>query len=123
MDSTAFHRNPNFYDNYLSSEGVTVDEQFNSFIGNSITGSIQFEVFNEFIKQALYIPHHCYECRQPLDIDVSYLIKYNREINEKQYLCELHKNDSKISRYSVAFFRYETVFMRKLRQFLTLKIN
>lgn len=118
---TAFDKNITFYDTYIDYTGTTVEAQIKSYIESIVTDSIRYVAYNDLIKDKVSIPFHCYECKSPIDVDVSYLIKFSRNIDIQDFLCDKHKNTHVLSKNSVPFFRYESLFMDKFRKYLQFK--
>lgn len=114
----AFIKKQGFNDVYFNLEKTTVSEQFSEVIDISIAQSIRYEVYNKLVKQVTQIDHHCYECRKPISVDISRILKYNRDIKTEEYLCDSHKKDHQVSKNSVPFIRYETAFFYKLTKHL-----
>lgn len=118
MSINVYEKKINFYDAYFELEETTIQGQLKEAINLSLNTSIRYLVYNKFIKQMTEIEHHCYECKKQITIDVSRILKYNRELDIEQYLCDEHKKEHKISKNSVPFIRYETAFNYKLMQHL-----
>lgn len=113
----AYQKRLKFHERYLDKDFTTIREQFEYAIESSITSSIKYEVYNKFVKEATTIEHWCYECRCPIDIDVSSLLKTGEQ-DVQEYLCDAHKGGVNISKHSLPFIKYENILLKKLQKML-----
>lgn len=110
--SGAYHKKSTFSDEYLEIDATTVDEQFEQAIEFALAESIRYDVYNTFVSKLTLLPWHCYECRRPIDVDVSKMIKYNDSIDDEEFLCDKHKHDTVISVKSVPYMKYKSLFIQ-----------
>ena len=118
MSNNVYAKHTSFSDAYLELDETTVDGQFEQAIEQSISLSIKYEVFNTFVKQMTQMQYHCYECRRPISVDVSRILKYNNDLQAEEFLCDKHKVGHDISEKSIPFVKYQTAFLQKLSNFL-----
>ena len=113
----AYQKKLKFHEHYLEKDFTTISEQFEYAIEVSIVASIKYEVYNKFVKKTTTIEHWCYECRSPIDVDVSTLLKTGEQ-DVQEYLCDKHKQHVNISKHSLPFIKYENILFKKLQKLL-----
>lgn len=114
MSKNAYIRNATFSDAYLDLDETTIEGQFEQAIEQSVALSVKYEAFNKLVKQMTAIEHNCYECRRPIQVDVSRILRFNDDIRTEEFLCDNHKVSAEVSEKSIPFIKYKNTFLQKL---------